>query len=187
MCQSFVSSFLDSLVECIEMVKLEAEEDGDSATDIWEDFISEKAGSVLHSNHWVLTLAAQSIINHQCSRLHELSLEDLDRLIGHCEHILNIRKITVPGISSEKGILQHHLARSHHRRLQCTVGQKGKEETLTSDEMEKVKQVYELQKSVSEFWKENPHYGTLHHTYKLDAQLLMDEMEELKKKINTTF
>jgi hypothetical protein len=52
-----------------------------------------------------------------------------------------------------------------------------------SEEMEKeIKMVHELQKNALLFWEQNPHYGTLHANYKLDAQLLKQEMEQLKSK-----
>lgn len=88
------------------MAETEADEEtGETVVDILENFISEKSGSVLHPNHWVLTLAANSIINHHSSQIKELSLEELSSLIGHCEHILKIRNVT-PGISTEKGIYE---------------------------------------------------------------------------------
>lgn len=104
MCQSFVSSFVESLHEQVEMAEAEAEEDTEeSVVEIWEDIISSKSGSVLHPNHWILTITSQAIINHQSSKLSELNLKDLDRFLWHCEHLLKIRDVTTPGISTEKG------------------------------------------------------------------------------------
>lgn len=102
MCQSFVSAFVDSLQEQVELAETESNETGESIVDILEDFISDKSGSVLHPNHWILTLAAQSIINHQSSQLQQLTIEELDSFIRRCDHILSIRNVT-PGISTEKG------------------------------------------------------------------------------------
>lgn len=47
---------------------------------------------------------------------------------------------------------------------------------------EEIKMVYSLQKTAVLFWEENMHFGTLHANYKLDAQLLKEEMDQLKSK-----
>jgi hypothetical protein len=104
MCQSFVSSFVNGLHDQVEMAQTEAEEIGEPVVDVLEDFISENKDTVLHPNHWVLAMASQSIINDQNSRLHELSVPELDKFIGHCQHILGIRNMITSGISTEKGM-----------------------------------------------------------------------------------
>jgi hypothetical protein len=99
---------VDSLFEQVESAPAEAEEFGESLVDLLEEIISENSGSVLHPNHWVLTTAAQNIIHDFSSKLEQLSIEELDRFIAHCEHLLSIRNVVSPGISTEKGEINFH-------------------------------------------------------------------------------
>jgi hypothetical protein len=65
-----------------------------------------------------------------------------------------------------------------YRRTDSTVKQK----ILTEpDDIEtEMRKVYEIQKCALLFWRQNPHYGSLHANYKRDAELLYEEMDRVK-------
>jgi hypothetical protein len=78
------------------------------------------------------------------------------------------------------GILRHHIARARFRKLELM--EAAVEQKEESELEEEIKTVHGLQKDAILFWEENPHYGTLHLGYKKDAQLLRDEMSQLRNK-----
>jgi len=105
---SFISSFVQSLYEQVEMATLleeagESDDDDESPVDLLEEFIAEKSGSVLHPNHWVLTAASRGIVQELSSHLESLDIQELDQLIAHTERLLTLRQKIIPGICTEKG------------------------------------------------------------------------------------
>lgn len=68
-----------------------------------EMFINTHSDKTLHANHWILNLAANSILSHRAHSLGTLGREELERFLGHCFYILRILDVLAPGISLFRG------------------------------------------------------------------------------------
>lgn len=174
MCSSFINSFVESLYEQSDMAEDEAEETGEPVVKIFENFIDENSGVKVHPNHWVITEAALAVIKLRSKELSNLtSVEEIDKFIGYCKYLLNIRNVLAPGFSNERGMLHHSLARGLYRKLEFT------KETNESE----LNDLHSIQTYAIKFWKENPHYATLIASYKREPDLLMEEALNVDQKL----
>lgn len=68
-----------------------------------EAFISENQGFSVHPNHWIIT-EAENVFRKERARSSELSIEEQDKRIKYCSHLLSVKNIVAPGLSLERGM-----------------------------------------------------------------------------------
>lgn len=95
----FVILFVEALADEVESC--------DNVEDL-EKFISIHREKTLHPNHWVLSLASNSILSQLSQSLETLTKEQIERFLWHCFYVLHILDILAPGISLFRGLLYEH-------------------------------------------------------------------------------
>lgn len=68
------------------------------------DDFSNRYSNTLHPNHWILQQVARFIIGMQGVQLLQLDVKNLNRFIQHCNYLLTIYDVVIPGISMDRGI-----------------------------------------------------------------------------------
>jgi len=72
-----------------------------------ETFIRENQGVSVHPNHWLITEAEDVICKGRArnpSENENLTMEERNKYIDYCTHILQVKNIIAPGISLERGL-----------------------------------------------------------------------------------